>query len=104
MDAQGRTTHLAAADFTLTASGQPVRAPSGAVYPAGWAISVPALQIELSVSTPLDNQELSTAGAGIAYWEGLVDVAGTTRGTRVTGRGYLEMTGYKGSLGRVMTP
>jgi predicted secreted hydrolase len=103
MDAEGRTTHLAAGDFSLAPSGRTVRAPSGAVYPAGWAVSVPARQVELRVSTPLENQELFTSGAGIAYWEGLVDVTGTARGARITGRGYLEMTGYKGSLGRVMT-
>jgi predicted secreted hydrolase len=39
----------------------------------------------------------------VAYWEGLVDVVGTSRGAAIQGRGYLEMTGYKGSLGRVMT-
>jgi len=33
----------------------------------------------------------------------MVQVAGTARGRAVTGRGYLEMTGYKGSLGRVMS-
>jgi predicted secreted hydrolase len=47
--------------------------------------------------------ELVTPAARIAYWEGLVDVSGSSRGTPITGRGYLEMTGYKGSLGRVMT-
>jgi len=103
VDAQGRTSHLAAADFTLTPSGQTFRAPSGASYPSGWTIVVPGQQLSLSVSTPLQNQELATRGAGVAYWEGLVDVAGTSRGTRIQGRGYLEMTGYKGSLGRVMT-
>ena len=103
VDARGRTTHLSAGDFALTATGQTVRAPSGAVYPTGWMVSVPARQIELRVSTPLENQELFTSGAGIAYWEGLVDVSGAANGARVTGRGYLEMTGYKGSLGRVMT-
>jgi len=103
VDTDGRTTHLAAGDFTLTATGQTFRAPSGAVYPTGWTVSVPAMGIDLRVSTPLENQELFTRGAGIAYWEGLVDVYGTGRGARVTGRGYLEMTGYKGSLGRVMT-
>ncbi len=32
-----------------------------------------------------------------------VRVTGTARGSAITGRGYLEMTGYKGSLGRVMS-
>ncbi|MGE0459858.1 MAG: lipocalin-like domain-containing protein [Vicinamibacterales bacterium] len=103
VDADGRTTHLAAADFTLAPTGQTFSAPSGATYPIGWTIAVPGLGLDLRVSTPMENQELLTRGAGIAYWEGLVDVAGTSRGARLTGRGYLEMTGYKGSLGRVMS-
>ena len=103
VDAQGRATHLAMGDFTLTASGRTFKAPSGAVYPIGWTIAVPAQQLTLDISTPLQNQELVTKGSGVAYWEGLVDVAGTSRGAGIQGKGYLEMTGYKGSLGRVMT-
>ncbi|MDH4067164.1 MAG: carotenoid 1,2-hydratase [Acidobacteriota bacterium] len=103
VDVEGRATHLAAADFTLVSTGQTFRAPSGATYPTGWRVSLPAQQLALEVTTPLANQELATTGAGIAYWEGLVDVSGTDRGRPLAGRGYLEMTGYKGSLGRVMT-
>ena len=103
VDAQGGATHLTMDDFTLTASGRTFKAASGAVYPVSWTISVPAQQLTLDISTPLQNQELVTKGAGVAYWEGLVDVAGTARGASIQGRGYLEMTGYKGSLGRVMT-
>ena len=103
VDARGGTTHLTAADFTLAPVSATFTAPSGAMYPVTWTISVPREQLTLTVTTPLANQELATAGAGIAYWEGMVQVAGTARGRPVTGRGYLEMTGYKGSLGRVMS-
>ena len=103
IDRQGRTTHLAAGDFTLTPSGETFRAPSGAVYPVRWSIQVPKAQLALDVTTPLDNQELSTEGAGISYWEGVIDVKGTSGSGAVAGRGYLEMTGYRGSLGRVMS-
>ena len=103
VDARGGTTHLTAADFTLAPVSTTVTAPSGAWYPVTWTIGVPREQLTLTVTTPLANQELATAGAGIAYWEGMVQVAGTARGRPVTGRGYLEMTGYKGSLGRVMS-
>lgn len=103
IDRQGRTTHLAAEDFSLTKSGATYRAPSGAVYPIEWSIRVPQAQLALQVTTPLENQELSTPGAGISYWEGMVDAKGTTGTQAVTGRGYLEMTGYRGSLGRVMS-
>ena len=102
VDARGGSRHLTADDFTLT-PGQTYKAPSGATYPVGWTIAVPGEQIVLTVTTPLENQELATTGAGIAYWEGMVRVAGTARGRAVSGRGYLEMTGYKGSLGRVMS-
>jgi predicted secreted hydrolase len=103
VDARGGTTHLTAADFTLAPAGATFSAPSGATYPVSWAIGLPREQLTLTVATPLANQELATTGAGIAYWEGMVQVAGTARGRAVTGRGYLEMTGYKGSLGRVMS-
>jgi predicted secreted hydrolase len=32
------------------------------------------------------------------YWEGAVDVTGTANGQPVTGRGYVELTGYAGSM------
>ena len=42
----------------------------------------------------LDDQELSASQpAPVVYWEGLVKVEGSLRG-----RGYLEMTGYAGTL------
>ena len=37
------------------------------------------------------DQELDVS---FRYWEGAVTVAGTRRGTPVTGRGYVELTGY----------
>ena len=100
--ADGRTTHLAEREFTLT-PGRTFRAPSGATYPVAWTVNVPSQQIALAVTTPLDDQELSTLAAGVTYWEGMVEVRGTAGGRALAGRGYLEMTGYKGSLGRVMS-
>ena len=42
----------------------------------------------------IDDQELSTRRpAPVTYWEGLVQVEGT-----LTGRGYLELTGYAGKI------
>jgi predicted secreted hydrolase len=103
VDQQGRATHLAAADFSMTPAREVFRAPSGAAYPIRWSIQIPKAGLTLDVTTPLDNQELSTEGAGISYWEGLIDVTGTSAGGAISGRGYLEMTGYRGSLGRVMS-
>ena len=102
-DAQGQTMHLTAQDFTMTPAGQTFRSPSGAVYPIRWSIQIPKAQLALDVTTPLENQELSTEGAGISYWEGVIDVSGVVAGSALSGRGYLEMTGYRGSLGRIMS-
>jgi predicted secreted hydrolase len=103
VDAGGQTRHLSADDFTQTAAGPAFHAPSGARYPIRWTVRIPSESLDLDITTPLENQELSTDAARVSYWEGLIDVAGKSRGVPVTGRGYLEMTGYRGSLGRVLS-
>jgi predicted secreted hydrolase len=104
VDRSGKTTHLANADFTLAQGAERFTSKNGAVYPLEWKVSVPSQKIELTVTTPMPDQELSLErSTGIAYWEGMIDVAGTAAGTVVTGSGYLEMTGYHGSLGRVLS-
>ena len=104
VDANGKTTHLTNEDFTLTPGRSTFKSKNGAAYPTEWKVSVPRHQIELTVTTPLQDQELSLVeSTGIAYWEGMIDVTGTAGRQPVRGAGYLEMTGYHGSLGRVLT-
>jgi predicted secreted hydrolase len=103
VDSAGRARNLSATDFSLTAGERTFRARSGATYPIQWTVRIPRDDFVLAVSTPLDDQELSTEAARVSYWEGLIDVSGTDRGAPVAGRGYLEMTGYRGSLGRVLS-
>lgn len=68
---------------------------SGAVYPMGWKVSVPSLRVALQVEPVMENQELITAGStGVTYWEGAVDVQGSSGNVAVKGAGYVEMTGY----------
>jgi predicted secreted hydrolase len=77
---------------------------SRARYPVAWTVRVPGSALDLSVTAAVENQELHTEqSTGVTYWEGAIDVAGTSRGRPVRGRGYLEMTGYAGkSMGTVM--
>ena len=104
VDAGGKSIHLADADFTLTPGKATFKSKNGAVYPTEWSVSIPSRQIELRVTTPLNDQELSLVkSTGVAYWEGVIDLKGTAGGRPVTGSGYLEMTGYHGSLGRVLS-
>jgi predicted secreted hydrolase len=68
---------------------------SGGSYPVEWSIETPAGRHR--VHALLDAQELDSRGSsGAVYWEGLSDLLDAA-GTRV-GRGYLEMTGYAGTL------
>jgi predicted secreted hydrolase len=100
----GSTVHLGNDDFTQAPGQAQFKSSNGTLYPVEWTIGIPAHGITLRVTTPLDDQELSLVrSTGIAYWEGLIDVAGTAGGAKVTGSGYLEMTGYHGSLGRVLS-
>ena len=70
---------------------------SDASYPVAWQLRVPSRQADLRVEALLDAQELDTANStGVTYWEGAVTVSGWIGDRAVTGRGYLEMTGYSG--------
>ncbi len=96
VDAQGKSTHLKASDFTLQPLAQTWSSPaSHAIYPIAWKISVPKLAIELEAHTTLAAQEL-TGNTKLAptYWEGAIQLNGQKGKLPLNGVGYLEMTGY----------
>lgn len=97
-------TRLRAGDYRLVPDRRWASPHSGGSYPVAWRIAVPSLGIELGAEAAVDAQELRTGrSTGVTYWEGTIDVLGTRGGTPVTGRGYLEMTGYAGPpLSRVL--
>ena len=110
VDAAGKSIHLSDQDFTLTPGRATFASKNGAVYPVEWTVTIPSQNINLQITTPLKDQELSLEqSTGVAYWEGMIDVtgqagqSGQSGGQVVTGSGYLEMTGYHGSLGRVLS-
>lgn len=68
---------------------------TGAAYPVEWRVEIPSLGLELEVEPVLDAQEIvSDSGLTPVYWEGAVRYGGVRRDEPVTGKGYLEMTGY----------
>ena len=103
----GHTSSLASEAFTLTPGRRWASPTTNASYPVEWRIDAPGQNLALTVKAALDAQEMHAGlQSGVAYWEGAVDVGGTRNGRPVTGRGYLEMTGYSGRamgelLGRV---
>lgn len=94
VDAQGHSTFLSAGDFRMTPEGDAWTSPeTGARYPLRWHVSIPARGLDLQVTTPLPEQEM-TSRFGPSYWEGAVDMKGKAGDHAVQGAGYLEMTGY----------
>ncbi|MGI9263340.1 MAG: lipocalin-like domain-containing protein [Gammaproteobacteria bacterium] len=63
----------------------------GGTYPAKWRMNIPARNLQIEVVPVLDNQELIT---NVRYWEGAVDVTGRAGMQQISGRGYVELTGY----------
>jgi predicted secreted hydrolase len=96
VDAQGKTMHLRASDFTLQPAGEKWTSPvTRAAYPVHWIMAIPKLGITLDAKTPLESQEL-TGRTKLApnYWEGAITLTGTRKREPLEGVGYLEMTGY----------
>lgn len=97
IDKENRAFHIRPGEFTLTPSETWRSETSGAAYPVAWTIDLPRFALRLSVRAAFPNQELHTPeSTGVTYWEGSIIVDGTAEGSRVGGRGYLEMTGYSG--------
>ncbi len=67
------------------------QSPAGGEYPSRWLLAVPKLGLRLDVTPVIADQELFTT---VRYWEGAVDVVGTRDEQPVSGRGYVELTGY----------
>jgi predicted secreted hydrolase len=95
VDAAGHPTRLARADFILRPTGRWQSPRTRAVYPSGWRLQVPRLDIDLSIQPALRAQELDTRGTSmIVYWEGACHVRGQHAGADVDGRAYVELVGY----------
>ena len=57
---------------------------------------VPSANVDVTLSPTVLDQELAGTSSGVSYWEGAVDVrdaAGALRGV-----GYVELTGYAGTV------
>jgi predicted secreted hydrolase len=91
----GGARHLGRDEFEIRVDDEWRSPHTGATYPAGWTASVPALDLTLEIEPQLADQELTVS---YAYWEGAVRVEGQRAGQAVQGVGYVELTGYAGSM------
>ncbi len=86
----GSTKGLKQQDFEIVVNDR-WTSPEGGNYPSRWTIRVPGEDLDISVVPVIADQELFTT---VRYWEGAVDVEGRHAGRPVSGRGYVELTGY----------
>lgn len=95
----GRVIHVTRDQMRIVPLGSWKSPKSGATYPSGWRIELPAHRITLTVRPVMREQELLTQGSTrVTYWEGAVDVSGSFAGSPVRGEGYVELTGYAGRV------
>ena len=91
VDEHGNSTYLSHSDFTIEPTGYWKSPRTQATYPSGWRLQVPKVDLELTVTPVIDDQELDTRGTTmIVYWEG----ACTVEGNHSNGRAYVELVGY----------
>jgi predicted secreted hydrolase len=93
LEGQGR--HLEVDELSVRSLRDWLSPKSGVVYRLEWELEIPGLNSRLHVVPLMDDQELvTTRSTGVAYWEGAVRLEGSWKGEPVTGRGYVELTGY----------
>ncbi len=96
INADGSARSLDQADFDIQVENTWKSPHSQAVYPARWRLSVPIAGVDLEIEPYLADQELNLS---YTYWEGAVKFSGKQNGKPVHGSGYVELTGYAGSMG-----
>lgn len=93
--ADGGLLWLRAKDVRIEALATWTSRETGATYPTRWRLRVPSQALDLELTALVDAQEMRTS---FVYWEGAVRARGTSAGAPVGGQGYVELTGYAGSL------
>ncbi len=102
VEPDGSSRHLPLGEIRVSVLDQWKSPKSGGHYPSRWRIEIPLAHVDLDVAPLLPEQELVTeSSTGVTYWEGAVEGQGRSAGRPVTCEGYVELTGYAGSIGGV---
>ncbi|MFT3712714.1 MAG: polyprenyl synthetase family protein [Archangium sp.] len=90
-------TRQAVTDFTLEPRGTWRSVRTFEKYPLGFSLKIPGAQLALEVDAVFADQELVTVISKPAFWEGGCTVKGTHHGKLVSGRGFVERSGFFGA-------
>jgi predicted secreted hydrolase len=91
----GNTIPLGYGDFDISVLRQWRSPHSSAQYPSVWEIRIPGQNLMLSLEPYQNDQELNLS---FTYWEGAVKISGEKNGLPIKGDGFVELTGYAGSM------
>ncbi len=95
IDRSGNGHHLTIDEIFIKVDDSWKSKATGIAYPSMWRITIPSLNLDLTATPRLENQEMETKETtGVNYWEGSVRIEGTFNGKNVSGYGYTELTGY----------
>ncbi len=94
--ADGRQFVITQDDFELTALDQWTSPKTNITYPSGWQVRFAPYAIDLTIRPLIQDQEMDVA---FTYYEGATLIEGSHAGAAVTGRGYVELTGYGADAG-----
>lgn len=89
--ADGSAVYLARADVEINVLERWTSRASGGSYPSRWRLTSERGNFDLTLTPLIADQEMRVS---FTYWEGAVNVTGTSNGKPVRGQGYVEMTGY----------
>ena len=67
------------------------QSPDGQRYPVDWQLEVRKANIKLYIKAMVDDQAFTGM---VRYWEGAVSLSGQVGDDKITGVGYVELTGY----------
>ncbi len=93
----GSVTYLPRDAFAIEKTATWTSPHTGGVYPAAWRVRIPSQHIDLTLAPTVADQELAGTTTGVSYWEGSVAVRDAS-GQRPLGVGYVELTGYAGTI------
>ncbi len=96
ISANGSVRYLPLRDFRIEQTRTWISPHTHGRYPAAWTLHVAGVAPALELIPQLADQELADA-LGTSYWEGAV-VVRDARTHRILGVGYVELTGYAGTL------
>jgi predicted secreted hydrolase len=92
---KGTIVHLTSADIKMKILKTWKSLKTKGVYPIAWKIQIQRLNLILTVQAAFPDQELNTdKTTHVIYWEGAVNFTGVQSGRKISGDGYMELTGY----------